>query len=608
MEGLLQVDADNAFNCLNRKVALHNIQQVCPPIHTFLQNHYRKAAKLFVSDVSCQETILSDEGCTQGDPAAMAFYALGVKPLVDELHDCVNIENCKQSWFADDSSAVGNLKEIKVWWQKLSEIGPKYGYYPKPSKSILIIKDAGLLQEANHLFSGTGIQISYHGERHLGAAIGSDNFKHQYVSSKVNKWIEDLKQLTEVAVVEPQVALSAYTKCICHRWTFIQRTLPDIKHLFIPLEECIRNSFIPALVGRQVSDVERNILSLPVRFGGLGIANPSETADREYDASKRATTNLCSLILNQQQDLSLYNSETTATTIKEIKKQKEAHFNQKFHNIAETIEDTHLQRCLILNKEKGAGSWLTALPLKDHGYCLNKQEFRDAICLRYGWRIPNTPHFCGCGSKNNIDHTLTCAKGGFVTMRHNALRDLNAELQREVCKDVVVEPQLLPLETETIEGASGDRAAPDISSRGIWSTFELTFFDVRVLHPTAASYQSTSLSSLYTNHEKEKMRKYNSRVLTVEKGSFTPLVYTTFGGWAPQAVRYHKRLAELIAIKKNEEYHHVINHIRTRIRFSLLRSVLVAVRGERGKRQLPSQPISSVSFNMIPEAMSYESV
>ena len=193
-------------------------------------------------------------------------------------------------------------------------------------------------------------------------------------------------------------------------------------------------------------------------------------------------------------------------------------------------------------------------------------------------------------------------------MRHNALRDLNAELQREVCKDMVVEPQLLPLETETIEGASGDRAAPDISSRGIWSTFERTFFDVRVLHPNAASYQSTSLSSLYTNHEKEKMRKYNSRVLTVEKGSFTPLVYTTFGGWAPQAVRYHKRLAELIAIKKNEEYHHVINHIRTRIRFSLLRSVLVAVRGERGKRWFPSQPISSVSFNMIPEAICYESV
>ena len=42
-------------------------------------------------------------------------------------------------------------------------------------------------------------------------------------------------------------------------------------------------------------------------------------------------------------------------------------------------------------------------------------------------------------------------------------------------------------------------------------------------------------------------------------------------------------LAQLIAKKRNEEYYQVINYIRTRIRFSLLRSVLVAVRGERGK-------------------------
>ena len=195
-------------------------------------------------------------------------------------------------------------------------------------------------------------------------------------------------------------------------------------------------------------------------------------------------------------------------------------------------------------------------------------------------------------------------------MRHNALRDLNAELQREVCRDVVVEPRLLPIEGDAesidITGTSAHRAAPDISSRGIWSTFERTFYDVRVLHPNAPSYRGTAPSSLCRNHEKEKMRKYASRILTVEKGSFTPLIYSTFGGWGPQATAYHKKLASLIATKRNEDYHHVINHMRTRIRFSLLKSVLVAVRGERGKKR-GSQPVSSVSFNMVPEAMHYES-
>ena len=316
---------------------------------------------------------------------------------------------------------------------------------------------------------------------------------------------------------------------------------------------------------------------------------------------------LTQLILQQEQDFSLYDCQGTIQKIKDLKKAKDAFLNEKHQRIINAVDESGLKRCLHLNKEKGVGSWLTVLPLKDQGFCLNKQEFRDAIGLRYGWKIPNTPLFCGCGAKNDVDHTLICAKGGYVSMRHNALRDLNAELQQEVCRDVVIEPRLLPLENITeVIGTAGDRAAPDVSSRGLWSTFERTFYDVRVLHPNAPSYKSTPVSTLYANHEKEKMRKYNSRILTVEKATFTPLVYTTFGGCGPQATAYHKRLAQLIAKKRNEEYNHVINYVRTRIRFSLLRSVLVALRGERGKRQSNTQPISSVSFNLIPEAMHYE--
>ena len=80
--------------------------------------------------------------------------------------------------------------------------------------------------------------------------------------------------------------------------------------------------------------------------------------------------------------------------------------------------DEKLRRVLKLAQEKGAGAWLTALTIQSLGYTLNKQEFKDSVCLRYGWNIPNTPSFCQCGKENTLDHVLSCMKGGYVTMRH----------------------------------------------------------------------------------------------------------------------------------------------------------------------------------------------
>ena len=101
---------------------------------------------------------------------------------------------------------------------------------------------------------------------------------------------------------------------------------------------------------------------------------------------------------------------------------------------------------------------------------------------------------------------------------------------------------------------------------------------------------------------------YNDRILQVEKGSFSPLIFTTTGGMGPEATRYHKKVAELISVKKGEQYSDVVNHLRTRIRFSLLKSVLVAVRGERGRRrrQVYVPPITDLSLNLIPERTTYE--
>ena len=85
------------------------------------------------------------------------------------------------------------------------------------------------------------------------------------------------------------------------------------------------------------------------------------------------------------------------------------------------VDDT-MKRNMELAQEKGAGAWLTTVPIQSLGFALNKQQFRDALCLRYGWKVPHTSNYCHCKKENSIDHALSCKTGGYVVFRHNRLR------------------------------------------------------------------------------------------------------------------------------------------------------------------------------------------
>ena len=109
-EAILLVDAEKAINNLNRRAALSNIKENCPPFHRYLHNTYQKPAKLVIpGENNKYDIILSEEGTTQGDVAAMALYGLGIKPLTDRLSRVVDNSQCKQVWYADDSTSGVNL-------------------------------------------------------------------------------------------------------------------------------------------------------------------------------------------------------------------------------------------------------------------------------------------------------------------------------------------------------------------------------------------------------------------------------------------------------------------------------------------------------------------
>ena len=125
-----------------------------------------------------------------------------------------------------------------------------------------------------------------------------------------------------------------------------------------------------------------------------------------------------------------------------------------------------------------------------------------------------------------------------------------------------------------------------IHARGFWPKQGSTFFDVRVCHPNAESYKDLTTQQIYRQHENEKKRMYASRVMEVEQATFTPLVFTTTGGMAPECQVYHKRLAELLSVKKGEDYSTTMSWIRTKVSFAILRTSLLCLMGSRSLRRV----------------------
>ena len=101
------------------------------------------------------------------------------------------------------------------------------------------------------------------------------------------------------------------------------------------------------------------------------------------------------------------------------------------------------------------------------------------------------------------------------------------------------------------------------------------------------------------------MDAYEERVVESEKGSFAPMVFLTTGGMGHQCTGILKTLADRIANKREEVYSHVITHLRTRLRFALLKSVLIAIRGVRGK-VVRERMIGRVSLNLTPSVRGYD--
>ena len=244
--------------------------------------------------------------------------------------------------------------------------------------------------------------------------------------------------------------------------------------------------------------MERDLLSLPARAGGLGIIKPTNTASQYFGASKKVTEPLVSII--HQQSIS-YPDQIQA----DQRQAKKAVCN--CNRIAATEEAEAIKQRLSSSQqvtmdqasERGASSWLTAISIAEYGFTLHKHAFRDALCIRYGWRPARLPSHCPCV----VNHALSCPKGPLPSIRHDCIRHITTQLLTEVCPNVAIEPTLQPLTGERFSLRSTnvqDKARLDIKAQEFWNkSGSSTFFDVRVFNPYAPYNNKSTAAACYRN-------------------------------------------------------------------------------------------------------------
>ena len=98
------------------------------------------------------------------------------------------------------------------------------------------------------------------------------------------------------------------------------------------------------------------MFALPLWYGGLGIPNPTRTADREYEASRKITKQLTELIFIQDQDLGKLDKSMIVKTKEELKFEKEKSFAPEKSRITSLMTSETKKRAFVLASEKGSFS------------------------------------------------------------------------------------------------------------------------------------------------------------------------------------------------------------------------------------------------------------
>ena len=336
-----------------------------------------------------------------------------------------------------------------------------------------------------------------------------------------------------------------------------------------------------------IDDEFRLLLANGVKAGGMALRNPCLMNDRLYQASVDATTLLVDA-LNGGEKL---NNNTHKKRVKEASSKMRKEKNEEEEELLKKLgEQGGAKVKKRLARVTECGSWIQVAPDRFDGTELSRDEWHDNLTIRYGMRPKGLPQRCdGCNAGFNVEHGLSCKKGGLVGIRHDDLRDEFVHLCGLALSQgrVNSEPTIFygngtsaVRGRATTEAELGDEARGDVYAHGLWRRGIGTVMDCRVTDTDAKSYGNMSSAKVLARHAREKKKMYEE-ACNERRRDFVPLVYSVDGMPCSEARATERRIASLLATKWDRRYSEMCCFVRRRIALSIARSTTLLLRGDR---------------------------
>ena len=194
----------------------------------------------------------------------------------------------------------------------------------------------------------------------------------------------------------------------------------------------------------------------------------------------------------------------------------------------DTIDATLFPNVLFLvmqSRDKGASSWLNAIPLKVQSLALKEQEFTDSLQVRYHPTLNDLLSLCARAVCFSVNHTLSCKKRRFLVQRRDGVHNFLTTQLGKVCKNVEKEPHLQPLTTRNLIWDQQSEVLKrdwDTRADGFWLRGATAFFDVRITHVNSKFKQGRPTQTKFQGTCEQKEKKMPTESFRCSDGLFYP--------------------------------------------------------------------------------------